>query len=74
MKPPHSGDLVLGVVDESRVRGLLRLEDGIDALGWNDRLVLVCKDEGGVLTVEDDDVDLFAEISSAVDYMSLSGL
>src|SRR5579863_4774152 len=67
VKTPHGGDLVLPISDAGGVRGLFGFEDGIDAFGGNNGLILVSEDEGRVLTVEDDNVDLLAETPAAVD-------
>ena len=48
---------------------LLDLEYRVDALGWNDLLSFIVEDEGGVLSVEHNDIDLFAEPVLAIDDM-----
>jgi len=52
---------------ESRILKLWRNQGGIDAFGGNDELILEGEDEGGVLAVEDDDVEALAEVAVAVD-------
>src|SRR5262249_14359466 len=66
--------LGLGIVHETRVDGLLCLEDRIDTLSGNDRLPRVGEDQGRVLPVEDDDVDLVTELAVAIDDVRLRGL
>lgn len=65
MEAPDAGNLVLGIADEFGVRGLLGLEHRIDALGRDNCLAFVGEYERGVLPVENDDVDLLAEIALA---------
>ena len=62
----HASNLFLGVFNLVRVDGLLSLENGVDALGRNYGLALVTKNKRRVLTIEDDNVDLLAEIALAV--------
>src|SRR5262245_8004252 len=60
-QPAHAGDLLLGVPQYRCIQGLLSLENGVNALRWDDGLVLVMKDERGILSIEDYDIDLVAE-------------
>ena len=66
MQPAHARHLVPGVAHLARIRRLLRLEHGVDALGRNDRLPFVAEYERRVLAIEHDDVDLLAERAQAV--------
>jgi hypothetical protein len=74
VEPAHTRDLLLSIRYKRRINGLLRLEHGVNALGWNDRFVLEGEDKGRILTVKHDDVHLLAELAPAVDDMSLRRL
>src|SRR3546814_8661164 len=74
MQPAHTGDFLLRVRDLIRIDRLLRLEDGVDAFGGDDRLALEREDEGRILAVEYDHVDLLAEYAVAIDNVGRRGL
>ena len=69
-----AGHLLSCVGDLLGVDRLLRLEDAINALSGNHLLPLKIKDEGRILSIEDDYVDLFAEPAITVDNMRRSRL
>ena len=60
-----------GVIDLFCVDALLRLKRGINAFRRNDRLPLVLKDEGRILPVKNEHIDLFAEHTIGVHNMPL---
>lgn len=53
---------------------LLGFKDGVDAFRGDDGLALELEEEGRVLAVEDDDVDLVAELVVAIDDVAGGGL
>ncbi len=67
MQASYRRHLLLRVLDLRGIDSLLRFEGGVNALRWHDGLPLKLKDKRRVLPVKDDDVDLVAEISVAVD-------
>lgn len=66
MQAPNTRDLLLRVSDESSVRRLLGLKDSVNAFSRNDGLILIGEDEGRILAIKDDDVDLLAEVSKTI--------
>src|SRR5688572_23912081 len=66
MKSPHARNLILRICYVVRVDCLLRFEDSIHTLCRNDRLIEVTKDERRILTIKNDDIDLFAECTFAI--------
>src|SRR6202158_5730613 len=74
MQAPDTSRFLLRVGDFSRIDALLGLENGVNALGRNNRLSLVPKDEGGVLPVENHNIDLLAKRSLAIYHVRRSRL
>ena len=79
MKGPYARHLPLRIANLLGVYRLLGLEHGVDAFCGNDGQSFKYENEGGVLPVEHDNVDLIAEIAKAIDdkcgfgLISLSG-
>lgn len=74
MEATDAGDFFLRIADLVRVDRLFCSEHNVDALGRNDRLPLIIKYKGRVLSVKNYDIDLFAEHSLAIDNMGRRGL
>ena len=67
MKLPHARALLPRVTNQVGIEGLFCLECRIDAFCRNDFLTLEGKNKRGILPVENDDIDLIAEIAFTVD-------
>src|SRR6266478_7290792 len=73
VKLPNARAFLPRVPNPLRVEGLFRFEYGIDAFSGNDLLTLECKNERGILPVENDHIDLITEGAFAINHMSGSG-
>ena len=66
MQTANTAHLLLGIGDFPGVDALFSFKRSVNALCWNNGLSLIFEYERRVLTVEDNNIDLFAEIALAV--------
>ncbi len=66
MEPTHAGHFCLCIGDLRGIDRLLRLKNCIDALGRDNRLAFVLKNERRILSIKYNNIDLVAEGTQTV--------
>src|SRR6185503_3426745 len=74
MKTPDAGNLLLRITDKIRVDGLFRFEHTIHAFRGYDCLTLIIKDKWRILSIKNDNIDLFTECTFAIYNVGLCGV